>query len=95
MLIDFEDTQKEILYRHRVDISADRKRRTASAGPASKVEEWRCQFFNLLYEHDFLVDLRFLEDRDSHVVNLRERDSDLVASMAKVFTEAYRSRASI
>ena len=42
----------------------------------------------------FLLDLLFLEDRDSHVVNLRERDSDQVNAMAKVVTEAYRSRAS-
>ena len=41
----------------------------------------------------FLLDLHFLEDRDSHVVNLRERDADRVHSMAKPFTEAYRSRA--
>jgi aminoglycoside phosphotransferase (APT) family kinase protein len=41
----------------------------------------------------FLVDLRFLEDRDSHVVNLRPCDPARVESMAAVFTQAYRARA--
>ena len=41
----------------------------------------------------FLLDLHFLEDRDSYRVNLRECDPDRVDSMARVFTEAYRARA--
>lgn len=41
----------------------------------------------------FLVDLYFLEDRDSHLVTLRPNAPRIVESMARVFTEAYRSRA--
>ena len=41
----------------------------------------------------FLVDLHFLEDRDSHWVNLRRRDRDAVNAKAAVVLDAYRSRA--
>jgi len=41
----------------------------------------------------FLVDLYFLEDRDSHLVTLRRREPGVVRGMARTFTDAYRSRA--
>ena len=41
----------------------------------------------------FMVDLYFLEDRDSHLVTLRDLDPAAVQAMANVFVDAYRSRA--
>jgi hypothetical protein len=48
MLANFDNTQKEILYRHRVNVSAHSKRCTITIGPASKVQQRRFKALNLL-----------------------------------------------
>ncbi len=51
--MDFENTQEEILDRHRINITANAKCRTAAIGPASKAHKWRFQLFDFQH-HDRL-----------------------------------------
>src|SRR6267142_6946320 len=48
-LANFENAQKEILYGYRINISRDRNGRTTPIRPASKIDEWRIQFFDALH----------------------------------------------
>src|SRR6266487_3902651 len=57
--MDFEDTYKEILHRHRVDVSTNCKCCLTSIRPTSKADEWRIYIFNPLNERTSSLELLF------------------------------------